>query len=346
MLISFFLFLILFIVYRVIQSSCTIIQSDNQLVMAIRVYRVAVVGCPRAIISSSGLYEGAGKSCLCNRFVRPEAYVESHNSCLSEDQWLNEPVTNGDHFIYWGAATKHLPDGSKARFQVVEQTELYGTVDHALHAHPSSQDYLARASATHFKTSGGGKTAVRYKAVESGVRRIRGPTRNTQLFPNEDFAEKGLGVYGYVCVFDPSLEGKQMENQLSYWSILMPLLAKRKRKIVVACVKCDTVDEVKITFASSVVSHVLKKSVPFVEVSARESVNVEEAFFAIANPAKRHKPPKNGKRPLSNYITFNKVLESRKGDLNRAKDAYRSLLQKCVTHFSTTWNEVCLSAIP
>ena len=308
--------------------------------MAIRVYRVAVIGCPRALIRSDGLYEGVGKSCLCNRFVRPEAYVETHSSTLPEDEWLNEQVTNGDHFVYWGAATKHLPDGSKARFQIVEQTEFYEIVDQQLKGHPSPQDYLARASALHFKSSTGGKTAYKYKAAQVTARKVRGPVRNTQLFPNEDFGEKSLGIFGFVCVFDPTLEGEEMKRQVEFWSILLPQLIKRKRKIVVACAKCDTVDELKIQFASNAADFGLKKPMPFIEVSARESVNVEEAFFALVGPPKKHKPPKNGKRPLSGYLTFKKVLESRKGDLNRAKDAYRTLLQKRVTSFLNTWSEV------
>lgn len=311
--------------------------------MAMRVYRVVVVGCPRATISSSAIYEGVGKSCLCNRFVRSEAFVESHTSTLTEEKWYRDPVTNGDHFIYWGAATKHLPDGSKARFQVVEQTEFYKADEtQELVAHASNQDYLSRASALNFRSSSGGKTAFKYKTVESGARRVRGPVRNTQLFPNEDFGEKSLGVFGYVCVFDPSLEGHQMENQLSFWSTLLPLLAKRKRNMVMACVKCDAVDEMKISFASSVASLALKKAIPFVEVSAKESVNVEEVFFALVGMSKKHKAPKNGKRPVSSSLSFKKIMESRKGDLNRAKDSYRSLLQKKVTQFSTTWSKVCV----
>lgn len=314
--------------------------------MAIRVYRIAVVGCPKERICSEGLFEGVGKSCLCNRFVRPEAYAESHNSNLSTEQWLNGPVTNGDHFIYWGAATKRLADGTKARFQIVEQTELYTGAGSVMRAHPSPSNYLTRASAVQFKSKTGGKTAVKYPtpARESGGRRVRGPTRNTQLFPNEDFAEKSQGVFGYVCVFDPSLEGKQMENQLLFWSGLIPLLVKRKRKIVIACVKCDIVDEGKIRFASAMANHVFKKPVPFVEVSARDSVNVEEVFFAIATTPKKNKLPRNGKRPLTGHLSFKNVLESRKGDLNRATDTYRSFLQKSVCQFSTTWTEVCILA--
>lgn len=309
--------------------------------MAIRVYRVAVVGCPRSVLSPSGVYDGVGKSCLCSRFVRPDSYTETHKSLMSEEEWSEGSVTNGDHFIYWGAATRHLPDGTKARFQIVEQTEFYKNERPHLVAQPSKEDYLSRASSVHFRSSSAGKTAHTYKPAEGASRRIRGPVRNTQLFPNEDFGgKKGMGVFGFICVFDPTLEGEQMKNQLSYLSHLLPLLAKRKRKIVVACVKCDAVDEIKIQFGCSVANHALKKAIPFLEVSAHDTVNVEEAFFALVSPPKKYKPAKNGKRSLSGYPTYKNVLESRKGDLNRAKDTYRKLLQKQVTNFSSSWSEV------
>ena len=309
--------------------------------MAIRVYRIAVVGCPRSVISPNGVYDGVGKSCLCSRFVRPGAYSETHKSLMSEEEWTDGSVTNGDHFIYWGAATRHLPDGSKARFQIVEQTEFYKNEGPQLVAHSCNEDYLARASSVHFKSSSAGKTAHTYKPAEGASRRIRGPVRNTQLFPNEDFGgKKGMGIFGYMCVFDPTLEGEEMKNQLSYLSHLLPLLSKRKRKIVIACVKCDAVDEIKIQFGCSIANHALKKAIPFLEVSARDTVNVEEAFFALVVPPKKHKTPKNGKRPQFGYFTYKNILESRKGDLKRAKDTYRKFLQKQVTNFSSSWSEV------
>lgn len=311
--------------------------------MAIRVYRVAVVGCPRSVISPSGdICDGVGKSSLCNRFVRPEAYSETHDSIVSKEEWREGPVTNGDHFIYWGAATRHLPDRSKARFQIVEQTEFYrSSKAPELVAHPFREDYLARASAVHFTSRTPGKTAYQYQPAKDTPRSVRGPVRNTQLFPNEDFGgKKGLGVYGFLCVFDPTLEGDQMKNQLTFLSLLLPFLAKMKRKIVIVCVKCDAVEERNIQFGYNVVNHALKKTIPFIEVSSRDTVNIEEAFFALVSPPKKHKQVKNGKRSYSGYLTYKNVIEFRKSDLNRAKDAYRKLLQKVVTEFSTCWSEV------
>ncbi len=106
----------------------------------------AVIGCPRSVIADDGPFKGVGKSCLCNRFVRPEAYSEAHDSVLSLDDWLDKPVFNGDHFLYWGASTRHLQDGTKVRFQIVEQTECYQLKEGKLAAHPASYDYLGRAT--------------------------------------------------------------------------------------------------------------------------------------------------------------------------------------------------------
>ena len=316
--------------------------------MAVRVYRVAVLGCPRAVITNDSSFQGVGKSCLCNRFMRPEAYTEGHDSVLSEDDWTGLPVYNGDHFVYWGASSKHLQDGTKVRFQVVEQTEFYeiGSSDQ-LCSHPANEDYLTRASAVHFSSRSRGKVAYRLHAEEVFARKSTssGPLRATQLFPNNDFSANGKGksgIYGYICVFDPTLEGEQMERQIAFVTELLRMLEKRKRKMVLACTKCDAVDEIKIRYGANLSMYALKKKqVPFIEVSARESINIEEVFFSLISPPKKHHLPKGVKRTSpSNYLTYRVVKETRKYDLNHARDAYRKLLQQRVTDFSATWSKV------
>ena len=147
-----------------------------------------------------------------------------------------------------------------------------------------------------------------------------------------------MGIYGYVCVFDPTLEEAQMQKQLSYLSSLLPLL--KKRKLVIACVKCDLVDEMKIRFGANLAAYALKKAIPFVEVSARDSVNVDDAFYSLVSPPKKSKSSKSSGKRSSPYLTYHEVIDSRKGDLNRAKDAYRKLLQRKVTEFSSQWIQI------
>ena len=68
---------------------------------------------------------GVGKSCLCNRFVRPLAddYYTDHISVLSQSDFGGR-VVNNDHFLYWGDVTKTSDDGTDMTFHVVEQTEF------------------------------------------------------------------------------------------------------------------------------------------------------------------------------------------------------------------------------
>ena len=84
-----------------------------------RTYGVAVVG-----LSGTG-GNGVGKSCLCNRFVRPaqDSYDNNHISLLSQTDFGGR-VVNNDHFLYWGDVTRRTDDGVEYTLHVVEQTEF------------------------------------------------------------------------------------------------------------------------------------------------------------------------------------------------------------------------------
>ena len=62
--------------------------------------------------------QGAGKSCLCNRFVRPKRddLCLNHSSIMTNSDFGSSVVNNG-HFLYWGEKISALEDGSVA-FQV------------------------------------------------------------------------------------------------------------------------------------------------------------------------------------------------------------------------------------
>lgn len=78
---------------------------------------VAVCGLTSA--SFSGLTgQGAGKSCLCNRFVRPKMddFRDNHPSVLNHSDFGSN-VINNIHFLYWGEKVVGLEDGQDVRFQ-------------------------------------------------------------------------------------------------------------------------------------------------------------------------------------------------------------------------------------
>ena len=316
--------------------------------MAMRVCRVAVVGCPRAEITADPSFSGVGKSCLCNRFVRPQGYTESHNSFLGEEEWKEDPAYNGDHFIYWGATTKNLPDGSRVRFQVIEQTEFYdSSVKGRLQPFRISESYLARASSARVCTKSECKVAYRLHAEGAYATHPSSTMsmRSTQIYPNNNFSAKGEGVHAFVCVFDPTLEGAEMTRQKEFLTELIHNVMKNKKKVVVACSKCDAVDQNKLRQGSNLTTSNLKKPVPFIETSAREGVNIDEAFYALYGFGKKRKV--NGKNhsmkrsnSQSGIYSYHEIVGLRKHDLSRAQDAYRKLLQRKVSKFSCVWSDV------
>ena len=81
------------------------------------VVHVAVVGLTSSSFpGTSG--QGAGKSVLCNRFVRPKRddLCLNHSSIMTNSDFGSSMVNN-DHHLYWGEKIAALEDGSVS-FQV------------------------------------------------------------------------------------------------------------------------------------------------------------------------------------------------------------------------------------
>ena len=84
---------------------------------------IHVVVCGLTSSSFQGLSgQGAGKSVLCNRFIRPnhdELRLE-HNSVLNLSEFGSN-VINNTHFLYWGEKSAGMDDGQTVKFQVRER---------------------------------------------------------------------------------------------------------------------------------------------------------------------------------------------------------------------------------
>ena len=87
---------------------------------------ICVAVCGLTSSSYPGLSgQGAGKSCLCNRFVRPKMddLKLNHPSVLNHSEFGTN-VINNTHFLYWGEKVVGLEDGQDVTFQVREFTTL------------------------------------------------------------------------------------------------------------------------------------------------------------------------------------------------------------------------------
>ena len=311
--------------------------------MALKVHRVVVVGCPRCILTGDPDGLGVGKSCFCNRFVRPDSFKEKHASMISEELWRDSPVYNGDHFLYWGAATKRHADGTKTRLQVVEQTEFFDCLDGKSISHKHDREYTNRASATHFISRG--KVAYRVLdeeeyAIPSSLKSNPMRARAVQLFPNSEFSE-GKGVSGFVCLFDPTLEGENIKTQADFLTKLINELLKTKRKIVVACTKCDKANDARIQLGANLVANIRsKKPIPFIQTSAKEGINIEEPFNYIVGQYHKKALLKSGGKnsPVMLGPTYKELMLSRGKDASFARATFNRLIREKVTNFSSEWS--------
>ncbi len=80
---------------------------------------INVVVCGLTTASFQGLTgQGAGKSYLCNRFVRPKHdELREHTSVLNNSDFGSN-IINQNHFLYWGGKTVGLEDGQEVTIQV------------------------------------------------------------------------------------------------------------------------------------------------------------------------------------------------------------------------------------
>lgn len=312
--------------------------------MALKVYRVAVVGCPRSVLDPTKLEIGVGKSCFCCRFVKPEAYAEEHPFAISDEQW-NGPTVNRDQFLYWGAVSRNLPGLHRARFQVIEHTEFVN--NSSWHPYPSSKGYISRIINPAITSEGKIAYKGQNRKYQPSPPAIYGRSTSslgahqtsTQIFPSEDF--RANGIIGYVCIYDPTvpLETGAMQRQLDFLSEVLKAVNKTKKRCILVCTKCDAAKEESIQMGQKLVAP-YKKSIPFIECSARENINVNEVFFSLAMICKK----KYFSRGYHSHMTirslpFKDACNSKKREKNQIINTYKGMLWKRVKSFDTTWEE-------
>lgn len=311
--------------------------------MALRLVRVAVVGCPSGQLGDSS--SGVGKSSLCSRFLHHEGYSEDHPSRVSVQEWEGN-VINEDHFLYWGATTKFCSCTGRVRFQVLEYTDFINVETGRVF--PYRTDYIGRACEP-FKSSR--KCAYEAGTAARGAeepcnpfRRRRSSGVTTQVL----FEEGQTEVSGYVCAFDPSSseESGALQRQLEFLQHLLDELCKLKKPIVIACTKCDSSDATRDSIRTGKAQLTARRRhIPFVETSARENVNVEEVFFTLVLNMKRNRKTmgplfvRKGGTSHSEPSSYKEVEYSRRKELRKARSAFQEVLKARVVDFNTYWVE-------
>ncbi|TFJ98647.1 prefoldin subunit 6 [Platysternon megacephalum] len=264
---------------------------------------------------------GIGKSCLCNRFVRPSAddFHLDHTSVLSTSDFGGR-VVNNDHFLYWGEVVRPLEDCVDCKMHIVEQTEFIDDQTFQPHRSTALQPYIKRAAATKLASA---EKLMYFCTDQLGLE---------QDFEQKQMPDGKLLIDGFLLCIDVSRGmNRNFDDQLKFISNLYNQLAKTKKPIVVVLTKCDEGVERYIrdahTFALS------KKNLQVVETSARSNVNVDLAFSTLVQLIDKS-------RGKTKIIPYFEALKQQSQQIAASKDKYEWLVSRIVKNHNETWSNV------
>ncbi|XP_062456685.1 rho GTPase-activating protein 35 [Rhea pennata] len=264
---------------------------------------------------------GVGKSCLCNRFVRPSAdeFHLDHTSVLSTSDFGGR-VVNNDHFLYWGEVARSLEDCVECRTHVVEQTEFIDDQTFQPHRSTALQPYIKRAAATKLASA---EKLMYFCTDQLGLE---------QDFEQKQMPDGKLLVDGFLLCVDVSRGmNRNFDDQLKFVSNLYNQLAKTKKPIVVVLTKCDEGVERYIRDAHAFA--LSKKNLQVVETSARSNVNVDLAFSTLVQLIDKS-------RGKAKIIPYFEALKQQSQQIAAAKDKYEWLVSRIVKNHNETWSNV------
>ncbi|XP_062328584.1 rho GTPase-activating protein 35 isoform X1 [Osmerus eperlanus] len=261
---------------------------------------------------------GVGKSCLCNRYVRPSAdeFHKEHTSVLSTSDFGGR-VVNNDHFLFWGEAGRTLEEGPECRMHVVEQTEFIDDQTFQPHRSTALQPYIKRAASTKLASA----EKLMYVCTDQlGLE---------QDFEQKQMPEGKLQVDGFLLCVDVSRGmNRSFEDQMKFVTNLYNQLAKTKKPVVLALTKCD--EGVERYIKDSHAFALAKKNLQVVETSACSNINVDLAFVTLVQLIDKG-------RGKPRIIPYYEALKQQSQQIASAKDRYEWQVSRIVKNHNDTW---------
>lgn len=276
------------------------------------------------VLGLSGIDEertsfGVGKSCLCNRFVRPaqDDLCANHSSVYSTSDFSGS-VINNDQFLFWGSVSKIVEDNEFV-FNIVEQTEFFDDSSYTpLTRGGQLTPYEKRCYAT--KLSSPGKLMYISRdqvALQGDYEQIGMPGKDGKF-----------QIDGFLCVYDVSNnisdQSSKIQIQENLLSSALNGISKNKKPVVMVATKCDDINETLLSQAHKFV-HSKKLSAPLIETSAFENINVDLGFSVLAQMIES-----KGRFRLK-IVHFNEGVVSKREIVNKISDKYQSLVRSAIT---------------
>ncbi|XP_052130418.1 rho GTPase-activating protein 190 isoform X12 [Frankliniella occidentalis] len=287
---------------------------------SLRAINVAVVGLSGTEKDKG--QAGVGKSCLCNRFMRSLAddYSVDHISVLSQTDFSGR-VVNNDHFLYWGDIVKPTDEGQEVLFQVIEQTEFIDDASFQPFKGGKMEPYMKRCTNTKLTSA---EKLMYICKNQLGIEK----EYEQKVIPDGKF-----NVDGFLCLYDVSVvPSRSIEKQTEVVAAILNNIMKTKKPVILVTTKNDDASEIYVKEAEKLVNRKeYKGTIPIVETSAHENINVDNAFIALAQLIDRSK----GRMKV---VPFIEAARARKEVLDQATEVFQRLIRSQVTDYRAMWN--------
>ena len=285
---------------------------------------------PGGVGARSNASLGAGKSSLCVRFVHPshDHYLTTakESSSVVTEAELSELTSQPGHCVYFGAAQRRVA-GKVVDFHLVEHTRLR---DENYRAHPSSEDYIWRA--TSLAISGLPRFVC---CAERGPLRAQRASLRAHwdcLLSSHSQGRVGAPVEGFVLALDATLCNGDDDKQLDELEFLAAGVAAQDKEFVLALTKCDAAspEQVQRLLVKVQTKPNLRDVLTF-QVSARLGVGVDDVFFGL------YRKTTTGRIPRRSAISYRHLADARDEAVRLALSRFTALVKERIHAFSTTW---------
>lgn len=266
---------------------------------------------------------GVGKSCLCNRFMRPMAddYFIDHISVLSQSDFSGR-IVNNDHFLYWGEVRKTTEEGVEYNFNIIEQTEFMDDSTFQAFKVGKMDPYLKRC------------TATKVFSAEKLMYICKNQLGIEKEYEQKVMPDGRLSIDGFVVVFDVSpVPNRSVEKQVEFVQNAIANILKNKKPLVLVTTKNDDAYELYVREAEKISQRKdYKSTVQLIETSAHESINIDLAFLMLAQMIDKVKN-------RVKIISYQESAKSRKELLDTRSEAVTRLIRNQITDYHILWSQ-------
>ena len=198
-------------------------------------------------------------------------------------------------------------------FQIVEQTEFYDDASfQPFRASGKPEPYSKRC------------TATRLNSAEKLMYICKDQLALEREYEQRVMTDGRFVVDGFLVLFDVSLvPDRSVERQVEVCAQIMNNILKAKKPLALAATKCDEADEILVRELERLVNRKEFKgyNIPVIETSAHENINVDHAFFTLAQLIDKT-------RGRSRIVSYMEAAHIRRELLDMATEGYVRLLRQ------------------